>query len=89
MSVWLWIVCGVAAAAAVAVVGWRMWRAGRPLRRLAASGIQGLCALAAVNVTGMFTGVSLGLGWFSAAVCCVLGVPGVVLLLLLKTVFAV
>ena len=88
MSAGLWIVCAAvlcAAAAAVAVV---LLRQGAPLRRLLGSGVQGLCALAAVILTDMLTGVSCGLGWASGAVCLVLGVPGVLMLLILKLLFA-
>lgn len=49
--------------------------------------MQGACALAAVNVTGMFTGVSLGLNLFTAGVCGALGIPGVVTLLFLRVIF--
>ena len=48
------------------------------MRGLIGSGAQGLCALAAVNVVGAFTGVSLGLNLLSGLSCLVLGVPGVV-----------
>lgn len=58
------------------------------MRGLIGSGAQGLCALAAVNVVGAFTGVSLGLNLLSGLSCLVLGVPGVVALLILKVIFA-
>lgn len=63
------------------------FRNGRPLRRLLGGTAQGACALAAVNVAGAFTGVSLGLNWLSAVACVALGVPGVITLLLLKAIF--
>lgn len=55
--------------------------------RLAGSGAQGICALAAVNIAGAFTGVSLGLNLFSGLCCLVLGIPGVVMMLILKLIF--
>ncbi len=61
-------------------------RAGRPVRRILGSTLQGACALAAVNVSGALTGVSLGLNWLSAVVCATLGVPGIIGLLLLKLI---
>lgn len=64
-------------------------RTRRPVRRLAGSFLQGASALAAVNVSGVLTGVSLGLNWFSFAVCAALGVPGVIGLLLLKVIFGI
>lgn len=86
MAMWLrvlWIGVG-------AVLG--LWllitllRGGRPVRRLLGSTLQGACALAAVNVTGALTGVSLGLNWLSGAACAALGVPGVIGLLLVKVI---
>ena len=59
----------------------------RPLRSILAGGIQGACALAAVNIAGAFTGISLGVNLFSGAVCLILGVPGVVSLLLTNILF--
>ena len=62
-------------------------RDGKPVRRLLLSGVQGLCALGLVDLAGAFTAVSLGLSWFTVAVCGVLGLPGVIGLLLLKLIF--
>ncbi len=64
-----------------------LFRTRRPVRRWLCSGVEGLCALAAVNIAGAFTGVSLGLGVFTGLCCLVLGIPGVVGLLLLKLIF--
>lgn len=78
----LGVVCGV----------WLLvtaFRNGRPVRRLLGGTLQGACALAAVNVAGAFTGVSLGLNWLSGATCMALGVPGVITLLLLKAIFRI
>lgn len=71
----------------VIAVAAALFRTGKPVRSLAGSGIQGICALAAVNVAGAFTSVSLGLNLFSGLVCLVLGIPGVIGLLLLKLLF--
>ena len=87
MSLWLQIllytVCGIVAIAILVA----LIRSRRPIRTLAGSGAQGLCALAAVNIAGIFTGISLGLNLISLVTCVVLGVPGVVALLILKTIF--
>lgn len=64
-------------------------RAGKPFRNFASGALQGACALAAVNVAGAFTGVSLGINWFSGAVCLVTGLPGIVTVLLLKLIFGI
>lgn len=44
----------------------------------------GFVALFILNFLGDFVGISLGINWLNALVTGVLGVPGVVLLLLLK-----
>ncbi len=64
-------------------------KTGRPIRSLFGSALQGASALAAVNVTGMLTGVSLGLNALSGIACAVAGVPGVITLLLLKLIFEI
>ena len=64
-------------------------KTGRPVRAVFGSALQGASALAAVNVTGMFTGVSLGLNALSGIACAALGVPGVITLLLLKLIFEI
>ena len=87
MSLWLQImVYAVLGIVAIAVLV-ALIRSRRPIRAIAGSGAQGLCALAAVNIAGIFTGISLGLNFFSLVTCTVLGVPGVIALLVLKTIF--
>ncbi len=66
-----------------------LFRTGKPVRSLLGSTWHGACALAAVNVTGALTGVSLGLNWLSLVACASLGVPGVIGLLLLKLIFEI
>lgn len=88
MSLWLRILVGAVGVCLIAVVAVALIRSKRPVRGLIGSGAQGLCALAAVNVVGAFTGVSLGLNLLSGLSCLVLGVPGVVALLILKVIFA-
>ncbi len=87
MDLWLCILSGVLAACVVAAVCVPLFCSGKPVRGAVGSGVQGICALAAVNVAGTFTGVSLGLNLFSALCCLVLGIPGVVSLLILKILF--
>lgn len=85
MTIGLWVVASVL----TLVVFVALFRTKRPVRSLVGSGVQGLCALAAVNVTGMLTGVSIGLNALSGVCCLLLGIPGVITLLLLKTIFGV
>ena len=87
MSMWLPIVvyaiAGIGGSALLAALLYSR----KPIRNLFGSVFQGICALAAVDVAGMFTGVSLGINWFTLGVCGTLGVPGVITLLLLKLIF--
>lgn len=87
MSMWLTVVLWCVAGAIVLTVLIALFRGGRPFRDLFSGALQGVCALAAVNVAGMFTGVSLGINLFSGLTCLVMGVPGVITLLLLKLIF--
>ena len=84
MSVWLsilvWTVIGTALLAVlIAVV-----LTGKPIRHLLISFVQGVCAIAAVDMVGVFTGVSLGFGWFTLLGSAAFGVPGVTGMLLLR-----
>lgn len=89
MSIGWQVVWSIIGAIVVIAVGVAAVKTGRPIRSVIGSGIQGLCALAAVNVTGAFTGVSLSLNLFSGACCVVLGIPGVITLLLEKTILGI
>ena len=73
----------------VVAVGIALIKSKRPVRGLLSSGIHGICALAAVNVAGAFTTVSLGFNLLSGLCCLVLGIPGVITLLVLKVIFQI
>ena len=77
---------GVAIAAGVigAALLIAAWCTGRPVRALGVSAMQGLCALAAVNIVSMWSGVTLGVTAFSASVCAALGIPGAATLLIIQ-----
>ena len=85
MSLGMWIAVGIVGSAVALAVIIALFRSGKPIRGLVGTGAQGICALAAVNVAGAFTGVSLNL--LSGLSCVVLGIPGVVTLLFLKLIF--
>lgn len=57
---------------------------GKPVRSLLSSALQGICALAAVNVLSVFSGVTIGLTAFTTFMSTVLGMPGVITLLCLQ-----
>ncbi|MDD4413910.1 MAG: pro-sigmaK processing inhibitor BofA family protein [Oscillospiraceae bacterium] len=86
MSLWQQILFyGLGTGVSIAVLI-SLFKTKRPIRSFLGSGTQGICALAAVNVAGAFTGVSLGLNFISGFFCVVLGIPGVISLLVIKTV---
>ena len=87
MSLGMWIAVGIVGSAVALAVIIALFRSGKPIRGLVGTGAQGICALAAVNVAGAFTGVSLGRNLLSGLSCVVLGIPGVVTLLFLKLIF--
>lgn len=89
MSLWLQIVVYTVGGAAGLAVLIALFKTGRPVRSLAGSGVQGLCALAAVNLAGAFTGVSLGFSPFAVACGTALGIPGVISLLLMRLILQV
>ena len=51
---------------------------------MAGAAAGGLLTLGMVNLTGLITGVLLPLNLFSLLVCCFLGAPGVITLLLFQ-----
>jgi len=59
---------------------------GPPMKSFLFSGVLGFLALAAVNLTASYTGVSLAVTRLSLAVSGFLGVPGVTLLVILNTI---
>ena len=59
-----------------------------PLKTVGSGAVQGLCSLAAVQVTGLFTGVTLPFTMSTALFSAVLGVPGVIGLLCVKLIFS-
>lgn len=87
MSLWLQILVYAVGIGLVIAVVVALFRTKRPIRSFLGSGVQGVCALAAVNIVGTFTGVSLGLNAFTGLCCAVLGIPGVISLLILKIIF--
>ena len=78
-----WTAWGVASAAIMIIA---LKKHPHPIRGWLGSCAQGLCALAAVNVAGGFTGVSLGINALSLATTALLGLPGVAGLLCLQCI---
>ena len=51
------------------------------------SALQGLAALFAVNLSGMVTGVTVALNYWTAGVAALLGLPGVICSVVLNFIF--
>ena len=62
-------------------------RAAHPVQRAVCGIVMGLGALGPVNLTGVFTGVSIQLSPLAIGVSGAAGIPGVTLLLLLNLIF--
>lgn len=62
-------------------------RAKKPVRKAASGMLNGVLTLIAVNIAGIFTGVSLPVSLLSLGVSAVAGIPGVTMLLLLSLIF--
>ncbi len=59
----------------------------RPVRHAVGGVLTGFCALAAVNLSGMITGVSLPISPLTIGVSGVAGIPGVTMMLILNLIF--
>ncbi len=86
MSLGLRVAVYTVLGAAVLAVMITLFRTGKPLRFTLASFAEGVCAMAAVDVVGIFTGISLGFGWFSMICCATFGIPGVISMLLMRAI---
>lgn len=51
------------------------------------SALQGVAALFAVNLSGMITGVTLALNYWTAGMSALLGLPGVICMLMMNFIF--
>ena len=76
----------IAAAAALAITVFAVTER-RGLSALFLNAIGGLAALFAVNITGLATGIQLSVNRWSLGAGALLGVPGVISMLILDTVF--
>lgn len=61
-------------------------RSKRPIRSALGGILTGLLTLVVVNITGVFTGVSLPLSLLNIGVSAAAGIPGVTMLLLLNLI---
>lgn len=59
-------------------------RAKNPIKKMLISMIKGIATLVAVNIIGIFTGVTLPISLLSLAIAAVVGIPGVTAMLILN-----
>lgn len=74
----------IAMAGGAAVILGRMFKTKHFIKSLLMSAVQGIFALFAVNAVGIVSGVTIAVNNFTVAVSCIGGVPGVILLLLMR-----
>lgn len=75
----------VLAGGAIVILG-RMVKTKHFVKSLLMSAIQGIFALFAVNAVGIISGVTIAVNGITMAISCIGGVPGVILLLLLRLI---
>lgn len=82
---------GFIAAAVISVVcvAWWVVKSEKGATSFVLSAMQGIAALFAVNLTGMITGVTIAINWYTVLSYVVLGLPGVIGTLMLNFIMAV
>lgn len=76
-----------AAAVSSACITWWVVKSEKGASSFALSSLQGLAALFAVNLTGMITGVTIAVNWYTVISYIVLGLPGVIGTLAMNMIF--
>lgn len=77
-----------AAVISAACILWWMIKSEKGGRSFILSAFQGIAAMFAVNLTGLVTGVTLAVNWYSIAAFSLLGLPGVIGALILNFIMA-
>ncbi len=82
---------GFIAAAVICTVcvAWWAVKSEKGATSFALSAMQGIAALFAVNLTGMITGVTIAVNWYTVLSYAVLGLPGVIATLAINFIMAV
>ena len=80
---------GFIAAAVISTVCviWWMIKSEKGATSFILSALQGIAAMCAVNLTGMITGVTLAVNWYTIISTVILGLPGVIGTLALNFIF--
>ena len=82
----VWIVICACGVFVLLVIVQMIMKSRHPVRHAVGGILAGLCTLAVVNLTGVFTGVSLPVSPLTIGVSGVDGIPGVTMLLLLNLI---
>jgi len=61
----------------------------RPFRTIFSSALLGVSSLFIVSITGGFTGIQVAMNFFTLGTSAVLGLPGVIAIILTKTIWHV
>lgn len=80
---------GFIAAAVISTVCviWWMIKSEKGATSFILSALQGIAAMCAVNLTGMITGVTVAVNWYTIISTVILGLPGVIGTLALNFIF--
>lgn len=80
---------GFIAAAVISTVCviWWMIKSEKGATSFILSALQGIAAMCAVNLTGMITGVTVAVNWYTIISTAILGLPGVIGTLALNFIF--
>ena len=80
---------GFIAAAVISTVCviWWMIKSEKGATSFILSALQGIAAMCAVNLTGMITGVTVAVNWYTIISTFILGLPGVIGTLALNFIF--
>ena len=76
-----WLVLLIAGAVAVVT---KIARCKRPFRTALTTSLSGLAAMVVVNLLGSITGVSIAFNYMTVSCAVVLGLPGTIMLLIMK-----
>jgi len=63
------------------------YKSGHLVKGIFKTMFQGLISLIAVNVTGLATGVTLSVNWYTLSAVTIFGLPGTITLTIMKLIF--
>ena len=75
------------AAVAATVIIFSVIKSKRGARSFFISALQGIAAMFAVNLTGLVTGITVAVNWYSLCTALLCGLPGIIAILALDFLF--